>query len=205
MKASHPHPLRLAAIAIVGGLAIYAAARWSPQPSPRPDVHEIAARAEMPADVAPPAAPAPVAEPIAAPVATPTAPPVSPPSPPARVAAKPRRVEPAPAAAAAPFVPIDLARAALDAVGDDPDAEAVWVAAINDPALTPHQRSDLIEDLNENGFADPHHVTPDELPLVLARLELIEQLAPEAMDDVNAAAFAEAYKDLANIAERLMQ
>ncbi len=102
-----------------------------------------------------------------------------------------------------PFIPHDLAREALNSVGADPDAEAVWVAAINDPGLTAHQRSDLIEDLNENGFADPRHVTLDELPLVLSRLDLIEQLAPDAMDEVNEAAFKEAHKDLTNIANRL--
>jgi hypothetical protein len=103
-----------------------------------------------------------------------------------------------------PVIPNELARDALAAVGADADAEMVWVTAINDPALTAHDRSDLIEDLNEHGFADPHHVTPEELPIVIRRLALIEELAPDAMDEVNAAAFAEAYKDLTNIANGLM-
>jgi hypothetical protein len=38
---------------------------------------------------------------------------------------------------------------------------------------------------------------------VLSRLALIEELAPDAMDQVNADAFAEAYKDLVNIAKNL--
>ncbi len=96
------------------------------------------------------------------------------------------------------------ARDAMVAVGADPLAEFVWMQSINDPSVPPGERSDLIEDLNEEGFADPHHVTADELPLVLSRLELIEQLAPDAMDETNAAAFKEAYKDLVNIADRLM-
>jgi hypothetical protein len=104
-----------------------------------------------------------------------------------------------------PVVPHEVARAALDGVGADPVAERVWVQAINDPALSAHQRSDLIEDLNEQGFEDPHNVKPEELPIVMNRLALIEELAPQAMDDVNAAAFAEAYKDLVNIANRLSQ
>jgi hypothetical protein len=104
-----------------------------------------------------------------------------------------------------PLVPHDLARAALAGVGADPDAERVWMTAINDPAMSDHQRSDLIEDLNEEGFADPAHVTPDELPLVMSRMAIIEQLAPFAMDQVNADAFAEAYKDLNNIAKKLTQ
>jgi hypothetical protein len=35
------------------------------------------------------------------------------------------------------------------------------------------------------------------------RIQLIEELAPDAMDDVNAAAFQEAYKDLVNMYVRL--
>jgi hypothetical protein len=46
-------------------------------------------------------------------------------------------------------------------------------------------------------------VQPEELPIVLNRLALIEELAPDAMDQVNADAFAEAYKDLTNIARKL--
>jgi hypothetical protein len=99
----------------------------------------------------------------------------------------------------------DLARQALAGVGADPQAEELWKIAINDPAMSAHQRSDLIEDLNESGFENPSNVQPSELPIVLNRLALIEDLAPDALDDVNAAAFAEAYKDLTKIAERLEQ
>jgi len=92
------------------------------------------------------------------------------------------------------------ARVALALVGSDEWAEAYWYEAINDPALPPHERQDLIEDLNEDGLSDPKHPTPDDLPLILSRLSLIEALGPDAMDPVNAAAFAEAYKDLLNLA-----
>jgi hypothetical protein len=95
------------------------------------------------------------------------------------------------------------ARAALSLVGEDDDAEALWQLAINDPTLSPDERKDLIEDLNEDGFPDPKNITPDDLPLILSRLALIEQVAPEAMDETNAAAFAEAYKDLVNMLDRL--
>jgi hypothetical protein len=95
------------------------------------------------------------------------------------------------------------ARVALMFVGEDEEAEAVWNDAINDPSLSPQERKDLIEDLNEEGFPDPKNLTEDDLPLILSRLALIEELAPEAMDDTNAAAFAEAYKDLSNMLERL--
>jgi hypothetical protein len=94
---------------------------------------------------------------------------------------------------------------ALSFVGVDPDAEDVWVAAINDPTLSADDRKNLIEDLNEDGFADPDHPTPDELPLIVNRLELIEMLAPDAIDDVNLAAFAEAHKDLLNMYRQLTQ
>jgi hypothetical protein len=102
-----------------------------------------------------------------------------------------------------PIIAHDLAREALAGVGADPHAEEVWTTAINDPALSASQRSNLIEDLNETGFEDPGNIQPHELPIVLNRLALIEDLAPNAMDDTNADAFAEAHKDLTKIAERL--
>lgn len=104
-----------------------------------------------------------------------------------------------------PHAPAPLARDALPLVGADPVADEVWASAINDPTLPAEARKDLIEDLNEQGFADPKNVTQDDLPLILSRLELIEHLAPDALDDVNADAFAEAYKDLRNMATRLAE
>jgi len=95
------------------------------------------------------------------------------------------------------------ARDALSRVGVDPAAEAVWFRAINDPDLPPEERKDLIEDLNEDGFPDPGNLTEADLPLILSRLALIEELWPGAMDEVNEAAFREAYKDLVNMYLRL--
>ncbi len=92
-----------------------------------------------------------------------------------------------------------MLRVALSFVGTDPQAQVVWMNAINDPSVPADERKDLIEDLNEDGFPDPHHITNDDIPLVLNRIDLIEQMAPYAMDDVNAAAFGEAYKDLTNM------
>lgn len=92
---------------------------------------------------------------------------------------------------------------ALSFVGFDPEAEEIWYNGINDPSLSANARKDLIEDLNEDGFPDPHNITMDDLPLIVNRLQLIEALAPEAMDAVNADAFAEAYKDLVNMYNRL--
>jgi hypothetical protein len=89
-----------------------------------------------------------------------------------------------------------LAREALRAVGKDPAALAVWLRAVNDPNLPSGERSDLIEDLNDEGYEGQGSFTEGDLQLILARLDLIEQQMPLAMDDVNAVAFTEAYKDL---------
>ena len=94
-----------------------------------------------------------------------------------------------------------LARDALALVGLDPGAEEYWYAAINDPDLSAHERQDLIEDLNEEGLSDPKHPGPEDLPVILNRLRVIEAAGPYAMDQVNADAFQEAYKDLVNLAE----
>jgi hypothetical protein len=95
-----------------------------------------------------------------------------------------------------------LARAALARVGLDPDAESYWYAAINNPNLPAAERSDLIEDLNEEGLANPRNPTPDDMPVILNRIKMIETVAPDAMDKVNADAFQEAYKDLVNLAAK---
>ena len=92
------------------------------------------------------------------------------------------------------------ARVALSMVGADPEAEAYWMGAINDPNLPAEERKNLIEDLNEDGLSNPKHPGPEDMPLILSRIQLIEELAPNAMDQDNAAAFAEAYKDLVNLA-----
>lgn len=92
-----------------------------------------------------------------------------------------------------------MARFALRYVGVDPGAEDYWYAAINDSTLSADERANLIEDLNEEGFPDPENLTADDLPLIDRRIEIIELLGPDAMDEVNAAAFSEAYTDLVNI------
>jgi len=96
-----------------------------------------------------------------------------------------------------------IARFALSSVGADPDAEAYWMAAINDPSLPAIERQDLIEDLNEDGLSDPRNPSAADLPLILNRIYLIEELAPSAIDQVNADAFAEAYRDLMSMATDL--
>ena len=95
------------------------------------------------------------------------------------------------------------ARVALSMIGYDPDADEVWIRLINDPDVSANARSNLIEDLNEDGFADPDNPTLDELPMIEYRIELIEDLLPYAMDKVNEDAFKEARKDLVNMVDRL--
>lgn len=100
-----------------------------------------------------------------------------------------------------------LGRMALSYVGADPLAEEIWVWLINDPELSANVREDLIEDLNENGFSDGNgrRATVDDVPLIESRILLLEEHVQFAMDEVNVAAFAEAYKDLVNMWSRLNQ
>jgi hypothetical protein len=95
-----------------------------------------------------------------------------------------------------------LARLALSYVGADQQANEFYQRAINDPVMTPSHRKNLIEDLNEDGL-NFRNLTQQDLPLIKSRLMLIDQLAPSAMDKVNAAAFQEARKDLVNMVTRL--
>lgn len=97
-----------------------------------------------------------------------------------------------------PEVPVKVAFRALWYVGVDPEADKIWMKAINDPRHPPGVRSDLIEDLHDEGYSDNSHPTAADLPIILARMEMIERLAPYALDQVNADAFEEAYKDLLN-------
>lgn len=90
------------------------------------------------------------------------------------------------------------AREALTWVGADPEAEAYWLEAIFDPNLPAQEREDLMEDLNENGLSDPRHPGPEDVPLILNRLALIEEIAPYG-DNFMQEHLGEAYKDLANL------
>jgi hypothetical protein len=150
-----------------------------------------------------PSAPPAEAPPAVAEVASP---PTLKPSPHAEPPAKPMRADAKPPAAqgsrpAKEPLKDPMARDALALVGLDPAAEEYWYAAINDPDLSAHERQDLIEDLNEEGLSDPKHPGPEDLPVILSRLRIIEVAGPYAMDQVNAEAFQEAYKDLVNLAD----
>lgn len=98
-----------------------------------------------------------------------------------------------------------LARLALSFVGADSQANQMYQMAINDVSMPKNNRRELIEDLNQDGFADPKNLTANDLPLIQNRIALIEQLAPSALDQVNAAAFQEAYKDLLKMREQVTQ
>lgn len=98
-----------------------------------------------------------------------------------------------------------LAALALAYVGVSARAEQLWEKAINDPQMPPDARKDLIEDLNQEGFTNLKQLTAADLPLIQRRLALIDQLAPRAKDAINAAAFAEARKDLVEMRERVLR
>jgi hypothetical protein len=95
-----------------------------------------------------------------------------------------------------------LARLALNYVGADAQANEFYQRAINDMTLSNGHRKNLIEDLNQDGFPDTKNLSARDLPLIDSRIALIEQLAPQAADSVNKAAFAEAYKDLTKMRQR---
>ncbi|MSU57285.1 MAG: hypothetical protein EXS35_03735 [Pedosphaera sp.] len=92
------------------------------------------------------------------------------------------------------------ARVAMGLVGFDAAAEAYWLEAIYDTSLPEPEREDLIEDLNEDGLSDPKHPGPQDLPVILYRLQRIEEIAVTA-DDFMLEHLREAYKDLANLAQ----
>ena len=117
-----------------------------------------------------------------------------------------QRGGPAGAAAAnsaAARVAVPVAFRALWYLGVDPEAEKTWSRAINDPALPPGVRSDLIVDMIDEGYTDNSHPTKADLPVILARLEIVERHAPHALDDVNRKAFADAYQHLLDLYLRL--
>lgn len=105
-----------------------------------------------------------------------------------------------------PRVPVaekePLARVALNYLGANPQAEPFFKTAINDPAMPADHRRNLIEDLNQDGFPNQRSLTEKDVPLIQNRLRFIEQNAPNSIDAVNAAAFAEANKDLLQMLKR---
>jgi hypothetical protein len=96
------------------------------------------------------------------------------------------------------------AREALALVGVDPVAEQYWLGAIFDSSLPDNEREDLMEDLNEAGFDDPKNPTADDFALIMARLQIIDFVLPNA-DDFMAEHLLEAQKDLVNMLGQVAQ
>ena len=88
------------------------------------------------------------------------------------------------------------AREALTFVGLDEDAETYWLDAIYDTSLPKSERQDLIDDLNEEGLSDPKHPSRDDLPLLLSRLEMLEELSSSLPKELD---WKESYDDLVNL------
>jgi hypothetical protein len=184
--------------------AALAAAAWvylSKQDMPAPA--DLAPSPELPPDSAPLAAAPPAGAPSSPhPDPAPAAPATAPvrPLPPSRT---PPPTVPSTAAAAPAKQKRSLqdpaARVALGLVGIDPGAEAYWRDAIFDTTLPESERADLIEDLNEEGLSDTRRPGPDDLPIILRRIALIEELAPRA-DAFMRPHLREAHKDLQNLA-----
>lgn len=102
-----------------------------------------------------------------------------------------------------PVVPERLAFRALWYLGVDAAAEATWQRAINDPNSPSGVRSDLIVDMTDEGYTDNERPMLADLPLIEARLSILERHAPYALDEGNRLAFAEAYHGLLAIWQRL--
>lgn len=98
----------------------------------------------------------------------------------------------------------ERARAALATVGLDDNAETAWLAAINNRNIPAETRAELIDALTEEGFSDPDEYTEDDLPLIAARLDLIERIDAQAIDETNANAFNRVHETLVNLTEQLM-
>jgi len=96
------------------------------------------------------------------------------------------------------------AREALAMVGADPLANQYWLDAIFDTSLPDNERADLMEDLNETGFDDPKNLTSDDVPLIVSRLALIDEVLPDA-DPFMTGHLIEAQKDLTNMLSKVSQ
>lgn len=91
------------------------------------------------------------------------------------------------------------AREALALVGVDPDAETYWTEVINDPNVPASERRVLIQGLGQSGLSNPRNPSPDDMAIIANRIALIEEMAPNAIDQANADAFTEVYNNLVNL------
>ena len=104
-----------------------------------------------------------------------------------------------------PAISEALATQALTFVGADADANSVWETAIDDPTLSVEARRKLIAGLTTEGFDSPNNLTTADLPLISARLTLIEQIAPDAIDESNQVALEAAYERLQEMYDSVEQ
>ncbi|HEX4795306.1 MAG TPA: hypothetical protein VH370_16035 [Humisphaera sp.] len=103
-----------------------------------------------------------------------------------------------------PAISEALATQALAFVGVNADANSVWETAIDDATLSAEARRKLIAGLTTEGF-DPANLTSADLPLLNARLTLIEQIAPDAIDESNEVALEAAYDRLQEMYDSVEQ
>lgn len=97
------------------------------------------------------------------------------------------------------------AREALPRVGANTNATNTWLEAINNPEVPAATRAALIGGLADEGFSDADNPGEADLPLIQARMQLVERIAPQAIDNTNTTAFNEVYRALQQFAERLAQ
>jgi hypothetical protein len=98
-----------------------------------------------------------------------------------------------------------LGRVALAYVGANEQAIQLYHSAINDPSLSPDQRRNLIEDLNQDGLSNRRNPTADDLKIIANRYELTQAYLQQPYvqnDPVATAAFQEALKDLTQMLQR---
>jgi hypothetical protein len=98
-----------------------------------------------------------------------------------------------------------LGRVALTYVGANEQAIQLYHSAILDPTLTPDQRRNLIEDLNQDGLSNRKSPTPDDLKIIANRYQLAQTYLQQPYvqnDPVTLAAFQEAFKDLTQMLQR---
>jgi hypothetical protein len=98
-----------------------------------------------------------------------------------------------------------LARVALSYVGANEQAAQLWNTAINDPALKPAQRRELVLDLDQDGLQNDKTPTPADLPILANRLALTQAYLQQDYvqnDPLLNKAFLEVNKDLQKLLQR---
>lgn len=98
-----------------------------------------------------------------------------------------------------------LVRAALAYVGANEQALDLYHSALFDTSLSPDQKRNLVEDLNEDGIANRRTPTPEDLKLIENRYALTQSYLQQDYvrnDKLLNEAFHEADKDLRNMLDR---